>query len=790
MDKHTLHLLEYKKVKEQVKERATCYLGRFVLDKMEPSADRQFIEDRQKEVTAAREILIREDEPPFGGIRDIRSALKKAEKAIMLEPEELLDIRSTLYAARRMKGYFARLEDEDGQYQPVLVITSQLNGNQELEEEIGRCIGDTGEVLDSASPRLRQLRIEIKKSESRIRDKLDSIITDRRYGRLLQEGLVTIRENRFVVPVKSEAKNAFPGIVHDRSSSGQTVFIEPMAVVKLNNKLRELKSAEQDEIYKILKQLTYQVQAELDIIEHSLQILAYLDALFAKARYSIDFDCSEPVLNEKRRIKLLGARHPLLPGTEVVPIDIEVGGEFNSLVITGPNTGGKTVSLKTAGLLTAMAQSGLHIPAISGSEVGIFTNIYADIGDEQSIEQSLSTFSSHVTQIVKIVERVTGQELVILDELGAGTDPAEGAALAMSILEYLHEREVRTLATTHYSELKAFAYSRDGIENASVEFNIETLSPTYHLITGIPGRSNAFEIAGRLGLDDDIIASARARLQQEERHVDSMIRNIEEKQQDLNRLEKVVQEERERSEELKAKHQTELEALQNKKDKILQDAYRQAKDIIRKAKEQSKELVQQLKERSQANPDRLLHDINESVKGLEGEIEEGLRPDKQRPPAELSIEDLALGEWVHVHSLNQKGQIADIDKSKKEVRVKAGVMTLAVPVEELTRVEPEMAETGQKKSIARVKADKSSNISSSLDLRGMRYEEAKTLLDKYLDDAYLAGLERVEVIHGKGTGALRSGVQELLQNHYQVADFRLGTFREGGSGVTVVKLKK
>lgn len=790
MDKHTLKLLEYEKVIRQVKERASSYLGKFVLDRMEPYTDIDFIKKRLEEVTAARKILVREEAPPFGGIKDIRSALKKADKAIVLDPDELLDIGSTLYAARRLRDFFAKLEDEFNDYVSVAEIARQLRAYPELEKEISRCISDNGELLDSASPRLRQIRIQIKSVENRIRDKLVSIVTDTRYSKLLQEGIVTIRENRFVVPVRSEAKNAFPGIIHDRSASGQTVFIEPMAVVCMNNELRELKSAEKDEIYRILKQLTYMVQAELDGIESTLKVMAYLDALFAKARYSLDFNCCEPVLNERRSIKLLGARHPLIPQDVVVPIDIEVGREFNSLVITGPNTGGKTVSLKTVGLLTLMAQSGLHIPAISGSEIGVFKNIYADIGDEQSIEQSLSTFSSHITQIIKIVKRVEGEELVILDELGAGTDPAEGAALAMSILEYLHDRKVRTIATTHYSELKAFAYSHPGIENASVEFDIETLSPTYNLIIGIPGRSNAFEIAGRLGLNEKIINRARAYMQQKDSHVDSMIRNIEEKQQDLNRLEKIVKEEREKSKELRVKHQKELSSLESRKKKILQDAYQQAREIVRKAREQSRELIQQIKESQEANPDRLLQETNASFKELEQEIQEGLRTDKPAPPGELSISDLSVGDWVHVYTLNQKGRVEDLDPDKGEVRVKAGVMTISVSVEELSRVEPEIETGSPKKSVAEVKAEKSRKISSSLDLRGMRYEEAREKLDKYLDDAYLAGLDRVEIIHGKGTGALRTGVQELLKDHYQVEDFRIGSYREGGSGVTIVKLKK
>ncbi|MCK4260289.1 MAG: endonuclease MutS2 [Halanaerobiales bacterium] len=790
MEQHTLKVLEYSKIIGELRSYASSKRGKDLVDKLQPYKDLEYIIERLKECSEARLMLDVVPNIPLGGIRDLREILLRAEKGMALDGHDLLDVSNTLFAVRRLKNFFMDLEDDirgNNPYPRILKIGKQIVTFKPIEMAINQAIDNGGEVLDSASLKLRSIRSQMRTVGGRIKEKLNSIISGSTYQKMIQDAIVTIRGDRYVVPIKSEYKGSFAGIIHDRSSSGQTLFIEPMAVVNLNNQLRQLAADEEEEVYRILKELTNKVVLEIDRIKITLVLLAELDFIFARALYSRTLNAVEPVLNNIGLINLKQARHPSLK-VKPVPIDVRLGDGFNTLVITGPNTGGKTVTLKTVGLLTLMAQSGLHVPCKSGSEMSIFEGIYADIGDEQSIEQSLSTFSSHMTQIIKILEKSKKNDLVLFDELGAGTDPAEGASLAMAILDYLHQKDILTIATTHYSELKSYAYSENGVENASVEFDLETLTPTYRLIMGIPGRSNALEIALRLGLPKSIIDHAREGISNEEVAVDKMIKDIEENNIQIQKERLETRWIKREMEELKVDYEKQVKQLEEQKKKILAQALEEAKEIVNSTKEEAKDLIKKARNVHMKNIEQTNLEIKQQLKITNDKLAETLQKfDKSTRKSRKVPVNLELGDRVRILSLNQKGDILE-KLNEEEYVVQAGIMKVTVNKKDLDKIE-DSADQGSKKRFTKIVRSKSKSISSTLDLRGARYEDARERTDKYLDDAYLSGLKVLEIIHGKGTGALREGIHDLLKGHHHVDDFRLGNDGEGGVGVTIVKLR-
>lgn len=791
MEQHTLKVMEYSKVIEQLQAYASSNHGKELVEQLQPSEDLKYIEERLKEVTEAVKLLDAAPNIPFGGVRDLRDVMKRAQKGMVLSGPELLDVSSTLYAARRLRGFFNELEESLRQvtnpYPRILKIARQIGIFRPVEEAINQSIDNIGEVMDSASPKLRNIRNEKRTVSSRVKEKLDSIIGGSTYQKMIQDAIVTIRGDRYVVPVKSEYKGSFDGIVHDRSSSGATLFIEPMAVVQLNNQLRQLVAEEEEEVYRILKELTAKVAVHHDMIVITLDVLAELDFIFAKARYSLAIDGTEPYLNEKGLVNLKQARHPLLK-VKPVPIDVRLGDGFNTLIITGPNTGGKTVTLKTVGLLTLMMQSGMHIPADPGSEMSLFRGIYADIGDEQSIEQSLSTFSAHMNQIIKILGKAQRRDLVLLDELGAGTDPTEGAALAMAILDFLHKREIRAIATTHYSELKSYAYTEEGIENASVEFDLATLSPTYRLMMGIPGRSNALEIALRLGLPKSIVDVARSGISTEDTTVDRMIRDIEENNRRSQKERVETQRLRREMEKLKEDYDNRIKKMEEQREQIIAKAADEAQRLLAETRLEAEELIKKARSAGMKELERVNLELKQQFRESENRLSEARREAKPLSKAVHKVPDkLVPGDQVRIVSLNQKGTILEAVDSNEFV-VQAGILKITVQKNDLEKMEAPTERTHRAR-LTKIVQSKTKVISQSLDLRGARYEEARERTDKYLDDAYLAGLRQVEIIHGKGTGALREGIHDLLKLHHHVQEYRLGAEGEGGMGVTIVTLR-
>jgi DNA mismatch repair protein MutS2 len=656
----------------------------------------------------------------------------------------------------------------------------------DLERDIERCIISPTEVSDDASSTLREIRRNIKISNDRIKEQLNSIIHSASYRNMLQDPVITIRNDRYCVPVKQEYKNAFSGMIHDQSATGATVFIEPMSVVNLNNRIAELLSNEKVEIERILALLSSKVAEYDDLLLSNQEILADLDFVFAKGELSISMKATEPIFNTKGYINIKKARHPLLNPETVVPTNIYIGKDFNTLLITGPNTGGKTVTLKTVGLFTLMGQSGLHISAFDNSQLTVFDEVFADIGDEQSIEQSLSTFSSHMTNIVKILDKITNNSLVLLDELGAGTDPTEGAALAISIIQYLHKIGVRTLVTTHYSELKLFALSTEGVENASCEFDVQTLRPTYRLLIGVPGKSNAFAISQRLGLPEFLIEDAKEVLSHEDVKFEDVITDLE-----INRksLEKEKAEEyRKEAERLRVEAQKQREKLNSQREKIIRKANEEARILISDAKDEADKVLKEIRKLQRIGNTKAIEEKRQSLKDKMSKVESKLSKNEKK---NYNVpEKLVIGDKVKVHSLNQSGVVATLPDKNGNVTVKTGIMKVTVNIKDLSLDQSDSVIMATPKRFASsIKRKKASNVSAEIDLRGCLADEAIDLVDKYLDDAYLAGVSPVTIIHGKGTGALRKAVHTFLKTNAHVKSFRLGQYGEGESGVTVVELK-
>ncbi len=809
MDGRTLRVLEFHKVRERLAGTASNGLGRDVAARLEPACDFHEVQRRQRETSEARRILSEHPSVPLGGIRDIRAAVTRARAGSVLSPDELLDIASTLAAAARLRKFLFEL----GQgFEIICGHAARITPEPALVREIERCLDERGGVVDSASPQLGKIRAEIRATNGRVRDKLDSMIRSRESSRYLQEPVVTIRNGRFVVPVRQDCRAAVPGIVHDQSASGLTLFVEPMAVVDLNNQLAGLTAREREEVERILRELSSLVQRAQASILETLDALASTDFALAKGRLSLEMDATEPELETSSCLEIRQGRHPLLSG-DVVPIDVELGDRFRTLVITGPNTGGKTVTLKTIGLFAIMTAAGLHLPAAPGTRYGVFEKVFADIGDEQSIEQNLSTFSSHVTHIVEILAQADPGSLVLLDELGAGTDPAEGASLGIAILEYLHARGARTAATTHYSELKVFAYEREGVENASCEFDVATLRPTYRLLLGLPGGSCALAVASRLGVPEEVIETARARLGEKRLRVDEMIAQVERTQRELDEDRELAGRAKDLMERLARERDAEVRRLKDARSEILAKAREQAAGLVAKARRDVALVLEELRNTSgdRAAIDDAARRAREAIKRVAEEqqaLEEQGWREAAAPGASglvtrpLCRGEVGVGSLVFVPRLGRTGRVLETPRESEDVEVQVGAMKAVVPLRELAYLEtdeaggrPEEARPGVKAApageahFAPVAREKAATISSEIDLRGLTVDEAITEVDKYLDDACLAGLARARIIHGKGTGALRQAVRDFVKAHPQVRDIVPAMPQEGGEGVTVVEIR-
>lgn len=781
MNEKALKILEYNKIIDMLCESTVSVMGRDIAADLKPSGDLNEIKELLQETTEAVNLILKKGNIPIGGVQDIRIALKKVKMGSALEPGELLKVADTLRAARRLKAFMN--DDRREESFPIIeYYIETLSACKSVEERINSAIVSEEEIADNASPQLNSIRRKIKEKTASMREKLNHMISSSAYQKYLQEPIITVRGDRHVIPVKQEFRANIPGIVHDQSASGATLFIEPMAIVEMNNDIKKLKLDEENEIERILRELTALVDDKYDSIKTNMEVLATLDFIFAKAKFSLELRCTEPRVNNKGIINMKKARHPLLKAETVVPIDIYMGETFNTLVITGPNTGGKTVTLKTIGLLTLMAQSGLHIPADDYSEVAVFDEVFADIGDEQSIEQSLSTFSSHMTNIVSIIEHVTPNSLVLFDELGAGTDPTEGAALAMSILELLHKKNIRTAATTHYSELKIFALSTEGICNASVEFDIATLKPTYRLLIGIPGKSNAFEISRKLGLPEEIIKKAKEFISQDDIKFEDLIKSLEDEKRKAEEERNAAARLRFELEKEKSEMDRRLEKLEAQRDRIIREARNEALEIVRRSKEEAEELIRELRDAREIEKSRM------KFKQRENELEDKIGESLFKKAAGAPLKDIRIGMAVKIVNLNQKGSVLTLPDEDGNLTVQAGIMKISVNIKNLAAAEEEK-EKPKRGGNFKISSAKTMAVAPQIDLRGQTLDEALMNVDKYLDDAYLGNLPQVTIIHGKGTGVLRAGIMQLLKSHSHVKSYRSGGFGEGGIGATIVEIK-
>ena len=791
MNAKVLRVLEYDKVIRMLEENASSAPGRELCRSLAPMTDPADIEAAQEETAAALARLFRKGSINFGNNRPLGMSLKSLEIGSALSAPELMGIAGLLENAARVKNY-GRQDREDEAADCLTEDFNFLEPLTPLSSEIRRCILSEEEIADDASANLKRIRRSMVSVGEKIHSQLNSMVNGSARS-WLQDSVITMRDGRYCIPVKSEYKNQVPGMVHDQSSSGSTFFIEPAAVVNLNNQLRELEIEEQKEIAVILASLSAQAAEHALEISEDMRILTRLDFIFARAALAMDLNATRPVFNQERRIRIRQGRHPLLDRKKVVPIDVELGRDFDLLIITGPNTGGKTVSLKTVGLLTLMGQAGLHIPALDRSELSIFTEVFADIGDEQSIEQSLSTFSSHMTSIVSILAHADADSLCLFDELGAGTDPTEGAALAIAILNFLHDRGIRTMATTHYSELKIYALSTPFVENACCEFDVETLRPTYRLLLGVPGKSNAFAISKKLGLSDEIIEAAKEQIDEQDVNFEDVISDLEASRVTIEREQREIEAYKKEVEALKKRLQEKNEKIDQAKDRILREANEKAREILQDAKNVADESIRVFQK---AGPGASMKDLEKTREKLRGKIDEKNSrlsiQKKEAPKAQLKPEQLKKGDLVRVVSMGLKGTVSSLPDAKGNLFVQCGILRTNVNVRDLVRVEepsvtaPNMKRTGTGK----LRMSKSISVSPEINLLGKTVDEAIPLLDKYLDDAYLAHLKSVRVVHGKGTGALRNAVQQHLKRVKYIKSYRLGEYGEGDAGVTVVEFKE
>ncbi len=784
-----LQTLEYRKILNSLAQYTQTSMGKEQAEELKPQTDLEPVKDLLAATDQAYTVDRLKGNPSFRGVTDINDALKRARIGGTLSPHELLATSNTINGSRRIKRFIAGIHEEE-KIDILFNLSDLISEQKPLEDAIRICIDDAAEVLDSASAELAQIRRELRGGEVRIREKLESMIRSQSVAKMLQDQLITIRGDRFVIPVKAEYRSYFGGIVHDQSGSGATLFIEPESIVAMNNKLKETRIREEREIEVILQKLTAKVGEEADLLSIDVDLVGQLDFMFAKARLAHVMKASLPRMNDRGYIKLRKGRHPLIPAEQVVPLDVELGNSYTSIIVTGPNTGGKTVTLKTIGLLNLMAMSGLFVPAEEGSQMCVFDAIYADIGDEQSIEQSLSTFSSHMTNIIRILNQMTPKSLVLLDEVGAGTDPAEGSALAIAILEHIHRMGCRMIATTHYSELKAYAYERKGVINASMEFDVNTLSPTYRLLVGVPGRSNAFAIAERLGLPGSILEFARGEVKEEDQRVEHMIASLEENRHTAEVEREKAEQVRKEMEQLRERHQQELQKLEEQRDKLVDKAKSDAKIIVDKARGEAEEIISDLRKLAQEEGASVKeHKLIAARKRLdEAEPQQSRKTAAQRAiKQQRSIEP---GDEVRVYSLNQKGHVVEMAGSKEAV-VQLGIMKMKVGLNDLELVSSpaESTKPSPKQHATVLKRTRDANVRNELDLRGANLEEALIEVDRFLDEAFLGNLGQIYIIHGKGTGILRTGIQDYLRKHKHVKSHRLGNYGEGGNGVTIAELK-
>ena len=785
MEKRVLKTLEYDKILAMLKERASCCISRELVDTMEPSGDFDTVERELKLTAEAETLFYKTGRSPVDDFPDMRHCLERMHAALFLSTGELLGIASCLKAARIAKDILAK---EVGEESYLYNLAGLLITHRSAEEEINRCIINEDEIFDGASPALARIRRAMRLANEKVREKLNSMIRSTAYQKYLQEPIITIRNGRFVIPVKQEYRQQVPGLIHDQSSSGATLFIEPSAVVELGNEYKKLLAEEADEIERILTELTAMLAPYADEIREDLNIMGQIDLVFAKAKLSRELNAVMPRLNRNNYVRIVRGRHPLISSDRVVPIDIWIGSDYRSLIITGPNTGSKTVTLKIVGLFALMVQSGIFVPANEGSEFPVFEHIYADIGDEQSIEQSLSTFSSHMKNIVGILDKADENSLVLLDELGAGTDPIEGAALAMSILEELNDRHCICVSTTHYSEIKAFAMTHEGMENASMEFDIDRLCPTYRLYIGIPGKSNAFEISSRLGLPSSIIDKAKSFLKGEDVRFEDIISSAQSQRRIAEEERKMAEEARAELEKLRADAERERKKLDEDRNRLQVKAKEDAKRIVADTKREMEKLIveiRSIKDIDRSAADRVIQAARDTLRATETAVNEKeaiKKEDNTKPP-----KTVRAGDTVNIVTLDQKATVLSAPDSKGEVMVQAGVMKLNVKLKDIRLIEEKKAAAP---TSGKVGLGAGKQVGLELDVRGMLVDEANIMVDRYLDDAYNAGLSEVNIIHGKGTGALRAGVQAFLKRHPLVKGYRMGSYGEGDAGVTVVTLKK
>lgn len=790
MNKKVLKTLEYNKIIDRLSDCACSELGKEKCRKLEPISDLNKIKNLQKETADALSLVWQKGSVSFSGLHDISASLKRLEIGSALGAGELLKISSLLKIALRVKT-FARKEDSDGEPNSLDQLFDSIEPLSNLNSEITGCILSEDEIADDASANLKNIRRQIKITNDRIHSQLNSIINSQSGRTYLQDALITMRDGRYCVPVKQEYRSAVPGMIHDQSSTGSTLFIEPMAVVNLNNTLRELASKEADEIQVILANLSILCAEHLYELKTDMDILAELDFIFARAILAKNMKASEPIFSNNKHINIKQGRHPLLDPHKVVPIDIHLGKDFTLLIVTGPNTGGKTVSLKTVGLLTLMGQSGLHIPAFEGSMLAVFNEVFADIGDEQSIEQSLSTFSAHMVNTVNILNEADENSLVLFDELGAGTDPVEGAALGISILSFLKNIGTRTMATTHYSELKLFALSTDGVENACCEFNVETLRPTYKLLIGIPGKSNAFAISSKLGLPDYIIDDAKKRIDSENEKFEDVIAKLEESKLTIEKDREEIAAYKSQIKSLKRDYELKNKRLDEQREKIITKAREEAVDILKDAKELADESIRTINQGSKSHNTKAMEKSRSKLGSKLKENQSGLSMKASAAKKKHKPSEFKIGTGVKVLSLNLKGTISTLPNANGDVNVQMGILNSKVNISDLEIIdEPDVKAPGLvRSSTGKIKMDKAKNVKMELNLIGKTVDEAIFELDKYLDDAYIAHLPQVYIIHGKGTGALRSAIQNHLKNLSYVKSYRNGEHGEGGAGATVVTFK-
>ena len=792
MNEKALKTLEYYKIIDMLEAFATSSIGKNKCRQLRPLDNLTEIETMQQETADALSRIYQKGSLSFSGVKDVRGSLKRLEIGSTLGIGELLAIRSLLENASRAKAY-SRRETENEHMDSLDNMFELIEPLSPLATEIGRCILSEDEISDDASTGLRQVRRSMKLTNDKIHTQLSSFVSgnSRTY---LQDAVVTMRNGRYCIPVKAEYKSQVPGMIHDQSSTGSTIFVEPMTIVRLNNEMRELEIQEQKEIEIILSNLSQLAAENLDAIFDDVKLLSELDFIFARAQLAKSQNATEPRFNRDRIIDIKKARHPLIDKHKVVPIDIRIGETFDLLIVTGPNTGGKTVSLKTVGLLTLMGQSGLHIPAFDNSRLSVFREVYADIGDEQSIEQSLSTFSSHMTNVVRFMETADSDSLVLFDELGAGTDPTEGAALAIAILSTLHDRGIRAMATTHYSELKVYALSTPGVENASCEFDVETLRPTYRLLIGVPGKSNAFAISQKLGLPLSIIERAKEQISQEDETFEDVLSNLEESRKTIESEREELASYKEEIKTLKEQLEAKQDKLDQRKERIIAEANEEAHRILREAKDYADQTMRIF---NKAGKDSMsAKELEKHRSDLRKKMDKAGKkvalktPQKQK--STLRPQDLSLGDSVKVMSLNVKGTVSSKPDSKGMLFVQMGILRSKVHISDLQLIDepvitgPALSRTGAGK----IKMNKSASVRTEINLLGKTVDEAISELDKYLDDAYLAHLSSVRIVHGKGTGALRKGVHNYLKRLKYVQDFHLAEFGEGDAGVTIVEFKK